>query len=78
MGRTPIRLDKGTVPRVDYNRTIRRGKRAIKTDRGIQSDIMTARKAIGIYRVSQEMNFICEPTLALKNPAYGQKKHGLI
>lgn len=78
MRRTPIRLDKGEVPQVDYNSAIRRGKRAIKADRGIQSDIMTARKAIGIYRVSQELNFIREPTLALKKPAYGQKKHGLI
>lgn len=66
------------IPNVDYNRVLARGKRAVRQDRGIESDVMTARKALGIYRVSQEMNFIRNPELCLKKPAYGQRRHGLI
>ena len=77
MKRMPIKLDKPFPPMVDYNRIVTSGKRAVGKS-PVAIDVMTAQKAKRVYNVVHELNFIREPQLALKKPAYGEKKHGLI
>lgn len=61
----PIRLDSGKFPQMNYNRTIRKAKRAIRSDCGTRCDVMTARRALSIWRVVQDVNSVREPQLAL-------------
>ena len=77
MKRMPIQLDKPFPPMVDYNCIVTSGKRAVGKSH-VTVDVMTQQKAKRVYNVVQELNFIREPQLALKKPAYGERKHGLI
>ena len=77
--RFPIRLDNPFPPRVNYNRVAGLGKHVCSGAKATpEDDYMTQQKAMRIYNVVQELNFIREPQLALKKPAFGQRRHGLI
>jgi len=58
-------LDGGKFPRINYNRVVRVSRQRLVNDRSPVS-IMTLQDAKGIYNLTQNLNGIGEPQLALK------------
>ena len=72
-----MRLDSGRFPQMNYNRVIRQAKSRVRPDARPTFGI-TQSQVYGMWKVSQDVCGVVEPQLALRKPAYGQKRHGLI
>ena len=70
-----INLDTGVFPKVNYNRVVASGKKAVTH---IPTVPITSKQVMGIYKVSQNLNDIVQPDLAIKGKVFGQKREGLI
>lgn len=67
-----FRLDSGKFPKVNYNRVLAKARNAQSFNPSV-----TQANVMGMYRVSQDMNSLREPQLAIRKPQ-GKTRDGLI
>jgi hypothetical protein len=73
----PMKLDNGRFPHMNYNRVVKNGRRQALRNR--PDAPMSAREAMGMWKISQDVNSINEPQLAITKRADRDKtRRGLI
>jgi hypothetical protein len=73
-----FRLDSGRIPRLNYNKVLRKARHRISND-GPQGIIMTQEKARNMWRVAQDVNGVVEPQMAIRRRADRDRtREGLI
>lgn len=70
-----FRLDSGKIPHMNYNRVLRKSRVAMCRNR--PDSPMTLNEAQQIWRISQSVNGISEPQIAIKKPQ-GKTRQGFI